>query len=251
MCLVCSQEQGKGYWVLHTSDAPEAGATVPHETPRVLVFFDYACQFCYLDWPRLKRLRFEHGAELIVVPFELRPQLPAEGVPLAQIGVGHSPRVVEHMNRMAHEGGLALMTPTFVPNTHFALALGELARDKGPQVHEAVHEAIFSAFSGRGLDIGSEEVLLGIAVEQGLDRSEAAAAFDEGRYDDRIHQFHHMALSFGITATPSALICNELFIGSRPYEVLEEAIERCLLTEHNIASHLAQTVEGGPQPTTD
>ena len=48
--------------------------------PRVLVFFDYACQFCYLDWPRFKRLRAEHDAELFLVPFELRPQLPDEGV---------------------------------------------------------------------------------------------------------------------------------------------------------------------------
>lgn len=236
---------------MHATDEPTASTAGPHETPRVLVFFDYACQFCYLDWPRLKRLRSEHGAELILVPFELRPQLPAEGAPLAQIGGGHSERVVEHMNKMAEEGGLALMTPAFVPNTHFALALGELARDLGPEVHEAVHEAIFSAYNGRGLDIGSEEVLLDIAAQHGLDRGEAAAAFDEGRYDDRIHQFHHLAISFGITATPSALVCNELFIGSRPYEVLSEAIERCLLTEHNIASHLAEAVEGGPPPTTD
>ena len=46
----------------------DGAATRPHETPRVLVFFDYACPFCYLDWPRFKRLRASREAELVLVP---------------------------------------------------------------------------------------------------------------------------------------------------------------------------------------
>ncbi len=210
------------------------------EKPRILVFFDYSCQFCYLDWPRFKRLRAEKGAELVLVPFELHPTLPDEGVPISELGGGHSEKVEAHMQRMAADGGLKLMLAEFVPNTHYALALGECARDNGPQFHEAVHDAIFSAYNGEGRDIGSVEVVLDIAQEQGMDRTDVAAALAEGRYDDRLHQFYHLAQSFGITATPSALICNELFIGSRPYAVLEEALGRCLVTEHNIAAHLVE-----------
>ena len=124
------------------SDAP-ADAQV---TPRILVFFDYACQFCYLDWPRFKRLRAEHGAELFLVPYELRPAMPAEGVRIDELGGHHSEHVEEHMKLMAAEGGLDLVFPDFVPNTHFALSLGEYARALGPEAHEAVHEAIFTAY---------------------------------------------------------------------------------------------------------
>jgi len=214
-----------------------------HVTPRVLVFFDYACQFCYLDWPRFKRLRAEHGADLFLIPLELRPALPAEGVPVSEIGSGHSDRVLEHMRRMADEGGLTLLHPDFVPNTHLALALGEYARDIGEEVHEAVHEAIFEAYSGRGENIGDIDVLLKVAEAGGLDPADVAAAFDEGRYDDRLHQFYHVALSLGITATPSALICNELLIGSRPYGVLAESLEHCVVNASNIAER-----EYGPTP---
>lgn len=224
------------------SDAP-AGAQV---TPRILVFFDYACQFCYLDWPRFKRLRAEHGADLFLVPYELRPTMPAEGVGIDQLGGHHSERVEEHMRLMAAEGKLDLVFPDFVPNTHFALALGEYARALGPEAHEAVHEAIFEAYSGRGEDIGREEVLLRIAEEHAMDPDDVALAFVEGRYDDRLHQFTHLALAFGVTATPAALICNELLIGTRPYRVLEESLERCLVTETNIAEQLASSLDGGP-----
>lgn len=201
--------------------------------PRVLVFFDYACQFCYLDWPRFKRLRVEHDAELFLVPYELRPAMPAEGVPIEQFG-GHSARVEEHMRKMAAEGNLELVFPQFVPNTHLALALGEFARDLGPDVHEAIHEAIFEAYSGRGEDIGREEVLLRIAERHGVDPDDVFAAWEDERYNERLHQFAHFALALGISATPSAVICNELFVGSRPYRVLEESLERCLVTPETI-----------------
>lgn len=208
-------------------------------TPRVLVFFDYACQFCYLDWPRFKRLRAEHGAELFLVPFELRPNLPAEGVSISEAGGGHSEKVVEHMKRMAAEGGVELTFPDRVPNTHYALALAEFARDLGPEAHEAIHEAIFEAYNARGEDIGSEDVVLAIAEKHALDVEAVRTALHEGSFDDRLHQFYHLALAFGVNATPSALICNELMIGSRPYAVLEQSVERCLVAEHNIAQHMA------------
>jgi len=227
-----------------TADAGSVQTATP-VTPRVLVFFDYACQFCYLDWPRFKRLRADRDAELYLVPFELRPALSAEGAPVSELGAGHSERVEEFMQRMAREAAMDLTFPAFVPNTHHALALGEFARDLGPEAHEAIHEAIFSAYSARSEDIGSQEVLLRIAEEHSLDGSEVASAFAESRYDERLHQFRHLALELGISATPSALICNELLIGTRPYEVLEASLERCVVDALNIADVVgAETGDG-------
>lgn len=220
-----------------TEVRPTEAATV---TPRVLVFFDFACQFCYLDWPRLKRLRAEHGVELFLVPYELRPRMPLEGIPTSDIG-GHSAHVQEHMRRMATEGGLPLVFPDFVPHTHLALSLAEYARDLGPEAHEALHEAIFAAYSGHGENIGDRTVLLRIAEEHALDMSEVIHAWDDGLYDERLHRFMHLAMSMGISATPAALICNELFIGTRPYRVLEESLERCMSKPDKLA--VARQVE--------
>jgi predicted DsbA family dithiol-disulfide isomerase len=219
----------------------------PLVTPRVLVFFDYSCQFCYLDWPRFKRLRAKHDAELFLVPFELRPQLPPEGIAASELGTGHSERVVEHMHRMARESGLELLIPDLIPNTHNALSLGEFARDLGPEAHEAVHEAIFSAYNARGEDIGDTKVLLRIAEERALDPSQVLQVFAEDRYDERLHQFYHLALTLGISATPSALICNELLIGSRPFQVLKDSLDRCLVTEHDLDEGVSVAEEDGSE----
>jgi predicted DsbA family dithiol-disulfide isomerase len=211
--------------------------------PRVLVFYDYACQFCYLDWPRFKRLRAEHDVELFLVPFELRPELAPEGVPITALGDVHSDRVREHMARMASEGGLELAFPDFVPNTHFAIAASEFARDRGPVIHERVHEAILAAYSGQADDIGNLGVLSEVISEAGLESTSVLSAIAEGRFDERIHQFTHLAMEMGVNATPAALICNELLIGSRPYRVLSEALAKCIVTAADLDT--GQASDGG------
>ena len=52
-------------------------------------------------------------------------------------------------------------------------------------------------------------------------------------------------MGLGVGATPSALICNELLIGSRPYRVLEAALERCLVTEESVQRAVGEQ-EGEP-----
>lgn len=199
------------------------------QRPRVLVFFDYACPFCYVDQHRFDALQRELDIEfdVFLVPFELRPGMPEEGVDLAEAGEGHSERVDEYLARTAEKEGFTFVQPPFMPSTHRALVLGELARDAGDELHRDVHAAIFRAYFADGLDIGSADVLREIAERVGIEGSALEQAWSEGTYDERLHQFRHTALHLGLDATPAALICNELFIGSRPLGVLRDALTRC------------------------
>jgi predicted DsbA family dithiol-disulfide isomerase len=108
--------------------------------------------------------------------------------------------------------------------------MAECARDRGDDMFWATHRAIFAAYFGHGRDIGSREVLLDVARSCGLDTGLVTGAWDERIYDDRLRGFAELARQLGITTTPAALICNELLIGTRPYGVLREAVERCLVT---------------------
>lgn len=217
----------------HTHDNPAL------ERPRVLVFFDYSCPFCYVDQHRFDALESELDLDfdIFLVPYELRPEMSAEGLEISKVGTGHSERVDEYLERTAEKEGFPFVQPTVLPNTHRALVLGELARDLGSALHRAAHAAIFEAYLGQGKDIGSPAVLLEIAEALGIDREELEEAWGEGTYDERLHQFRHVAMNLGLDATPAALICNELFIGSRPAGVLREALERC-------DSHLEAEREG-------
>jgi predicted DsbA family dithiol-disulfide isomerase len=144
------------------------------ERPRVLVFFDYACPFCYVDQHRFDSLEAELDLDfdIFLVPFELRPEMSDEAVDLTEAGAGHSQRVDEYLERAAEKEGFPFIQPTLLPSTHRALVLGEVARDLGDAVHRTVHAAIFTAYFGDGKDIGSREVLLGIAGELGIERDE-------------------------------------------------------------------------------
>ncbi|GAB4278597.1 MAG: DsbA family oxidoreductase [Coriobacteriia bacterium] len=208
--------------------ADQEGAT----RPRILLFFDYTCVFCYLDDGRFDRLARDYDVEIVRVPFELRPDIPDAGISAREHGLEHSDKVEAHIQRVAAQEGLPYSPVDHIPKTHKAMVMAEVARDEG--IHPAVHKAIFRAYFGEGADIGSESVLLRIAEDEGLDTEEVVEAWSSGRYRERLHAFRHLADDLGVTATPAALICNELMIGSRPYGTIRDAVERCLLTEANI-----------------
>lgn len=178
-------------------------------------------------------MRVDTDFEMVLVPFELRPSMPLEGWRVSELeAAGHSDRVSEHLRRVAKKEGFPLVLPEFLPNTHKAHTLAELARDHGSEIHEAVHRSIFAAYFAEGLDIGDEEILLTVAEGAGVDSAAARLAWSEDRYDERLHQFRHVALHIGIDATPATLVCNELIIGSRPAAVIREALKRCGLHVH-------------------
>lgn len=181
--------------------------------------------------------------EFVLVPFELRVDMPDEGYQMSELeAAGHSDRVEDHLMKVAARDGFPMVVPPFLPKTHLALALAEIGRNQGDVAHRAIHAAVFDAYFGRGLDIGSREVLLGVAKAQGYDLDEVGRVWDEGVYDERLHQFRHVGISLGLDSTPAALICNELLIGSRPYQVLKDAVDRCLIDAGNIEAEVAEPV---------
>lgn len=173
--------------------------------------------------------------EVFLVPFELRPGMPEEGLSASRDGLGHSERVDDHLRRVAREEGAAMKLPDLIPKTHRALVMAEVARDAGPDVHWRTHMSIFGAYYGDGEDISDKGVLLRVARRiEGLDAAAVEAAWDDGAMEERLHGFRHVALRLGIDSTPAALVCNELLIGSRPYEVLKSAVDECLLTPEGL-----------------
>lgn len=210
------------------------GASAPASVrPRVLLWFDYACPFCYVDWFRFERLAREHDVEIVLVPYELRPSAPPEGISAKEQGLAHSEHVAAYIAKVAAEEGIVLHDGDLLPNTHLALIAGEVARDEGPQTHRRMHVALFAALYGDDLDIGSRDVLLSVADGAGLDRAKVTAAWSDERYEQRLHAFRHLAMAMGVDATPAALICNELLIGTRPAAVIAAAIERCIVSHES------------------
>jgi len=130
------------------------------------------------------------------------------------------------VKRMVEESGYAYSPPPeVVPNSRKALQVTELARDLG--LHEQVHSRLMHAYWSEEANIGDEETLLALAEEAGLDRAEAKAVLDEGRYVDRIEAATRDANMHGINAIPAFVLDGRLLVmGAQPHELFERAFAR-------------------------
>jgi predicted DsbA family dithiol-disulfide isomerase len=112
-----------------------------------------------------------------------------------------------------------------VPNSRRALALAEYAREQGR--FEEVHRRLFRAYWAEGRDIGSDEVLLGVAADAGLDPAEAAGRLDDPALLGVIEQQTTQALEHGAGGVPAWAIDEMVLVpGAQPHEVFERVLER-------------------------
>ena len=128
------------------------------------------------------------------------------------------------MTREAIEAaGFPYSPPEQIPHTLRALALTELARDRG--LHDAVHRRLESAYWSEGKDIGDDRVLVDLVVEAGLERAEAEAALEAPQYVRRVVESTLEAQRHGIRAIPAFVLGGRLLVpGAQSHAILEEAM---------------------------
>jgi predicted DsbA family dithiol-disulfide isomerase len=121
--------------------------------------------------------------------------------------------------------GLTFNPSQSLPNTLHALEVTELARDAG--LHAPVHTRLMHAYWSEGTDLGSDETLLDLVAEAGLDRDEAATVIADNRYSDRIAASTQEANRLGIYAIPAFILGRKLVVmGAQPEELFEQAVEQ-------------------------
>src|SRR4051812_4651521 len=141
------------------------------------VVSDVICPWCYIGKRRLQKaialFADESGADAEIeirwLPFQLNPNMPAEGIPRAEYRrakFGSLERSRELDARVASEGmsegiGFAFDSVDRTPNTVAAHALVGLAQRQGRA--DAVIDALFRAYFQEGRDIGARAVLDDIA----------------------------------------------------------------------------------------
>ena len=74
-------------------------------------------------------------------------------------------------------------------------------------------------------NIGSTDVLAGIANELGLNADDLRAALVEGRYRDRVQAQYEEARAVGVTAVPTFVAGGYALVGAHPYENFHRLME--------------------------
>jgi predicted DsbA family dithiol-disulfide isomerase len=158
------------------------------------------------------------------VPFELHPEIPAEGRPRDEVlPAAYRARIEENLQRLAAQSGLTLKTHDRLINSRPALQAAEFARAQGR--FEQMHHELFQAYWGQGLDVSDLSVLRTVAERAGVEVAGMESAIAENRYGDYLDARRQEAEDLMIDGIPAHVIADRyLVMGAQPYDVFERVM---------------------------
>jgi len=189
------------------------------------IYADFICPWCYISLDRLARLAKERSIHLHWNPYLLRPDIPADGVPLSSIlPPDRLERAEAAIREVTQAAGLPLNRPALVPNTRQAHEVGMLAEANG--LDDAYHQATLRAYFAQARNIGDAEVLAEIGEEVGMARDEILETLHAGRYRAEIDRATTDAFEGGIRSVPNFIFASgKRFSGAQPYEEFLQAVD--------------------------
>ena len=171
-------------------------------------------------------MKEEHEIEIDWRGFELHPETPEGGMPLAEFFPEvriNSMRIYIH-NFAEKFGVHGMGEPNRLINTRRVLAVAEFARDQGKL--DVFRTVAMDAYWMRGKNLEDEEEIREISRRADLDADAAVLAFNDPRYLKRVDDLRMEAAQRGVTGIPTFFIGDQRIVGCQPYEVLEEAVRK-------------------------
>lgn len=175
------------------------------------IFFDFSCPYCYLAWGYFKKIRESGELNDDWVSWEIHPEIPREGRNIQDVlqGVDLAERR-QKLNSLGAPVGLAPGEKVFVPNTRWALAAVEVARENR-KLHAWI-DAVYHASFVDKKNIGDLEVLLTIARQVGLNENALRQALESGCYEKVLLEHEHECIDKKIEWVPTVFFGEEKII---------------------------------------
>jgi predicted DsbA family dithiol-disulfide isomerase len=197
---------------------------------------DVSCPWCAIGLKSLETALASAAdavnAELHFQPFELNPDMGAEGQDIVEHitqKYGATPEQQQHSREMIRQRG-ADVGFTFdmerrgrIYNTFDAHRLLHWAETEGKQ--RDLKMALFEAYFTHCEDPSSHEVLLRVVGEVGLNTDDAARILETDEYADAVREAEQFFQRAGIQSVPAVIINQRhLISGGQPPEVFERAL---------------------------
>jgi len=202
---------------------------------RLDIFSDPVCPWCYIGKTRLDRAlaaRPDHPFEIAWHPFQLNPDMPAEGMDRQDYltgkfgGTEAAAEVYARVDAAAHEAGLAIDFAAIprTPNTLDAHRLIHWAEVEGAQ--DAVVDALFAAYFDDHRDIGDHEVLADIADAAGIDAAVVARLLASDTDRDEVRGRDGAAREMGLSGVPTFIVAGQHAVpGAQPEDLWLKVID--------------------------
>jgi predicted DsbA family dithiol-disulfide isomerase len=208
---------------------------------KIDVYADIACPWCYIGEKRLEQalsMRPDLKAELRWRPFQLRPEMPKEGVPWSDFEVqkfgGHekAQQIFARVTSTGAEDGIDFRFDRIqvAPNTQDAHRLVLFAREHGRE-WEAV-AALFSAYFTEGRAVGELDTLVAIGEEIGLDAGAVRDYLQSDLNADAVTGSQQEAYSVGVEGVPFYVFdARYALSGAQPLETFLWALDEVTKAE--------------------
>ena len=206
---------------------------------------DVSCPWCVVGLRALDQalanVRPDITAEITFQPFELNPDMAAEGQEITEhitqkygISVEQANANRENIRQRGADLGFKFATAnepgggrSRIYNTFDAHRLLHWAQTVSLTQQKAFKEALFSAYFTDGQSPGSHEVLLRVAGQVGLDVAVAQAVLNSDQFAQDVRAAQQFYAEQGIRSVPAVIIDGKhLISGGQPVEVFENALRQ-------------------------
>jgi len=206
------------------------------DKPRLDIAFvsDVACPWCAIGLASLdkalERVRGQVDVTVRVEPFELNPDMGAEGVetvPYLAKKYGRTPQQIAQSQAMIRERGadvgFSFGDRKHVWNTFNAHRMLHWAGLEGRAVE--LKRALLEAYHGAGRNPGSPDVLVELAASVGLDPKRAREVAEGREYEAEVRERERFWIERGVHGVPLVVVNDQYGIeGAQPPEVFERAL---------------------------
>ena len=206
---------------------------------------DVSCPWCVIGLraldQALAKVQADITAEIHFQPFELNPQMGAEGQEITEhitqkygISAAQADANRENIRARGAELGFRFAMAADagggrnrIYNTFDAHRLLHWAETVSLAKQKALKEALFAAYFTDGQSPGSHDVLARVAAEVGLDMAQAKAVLSSDQYAAEVRAQEKFYTGQGIRSVPAVIINDRhLISGGQPVGVFEQALRQ-------------------------
>ncbi|ASJ75533.1 DsbA family oxidoreductase [Granulosicoccus antarcticus] len=203
---------------------------------KIDIVSDVVCPWCIIGYRQLQQALEATGieAEIHWHPFELNPDMPAEGEALRDHVMrkyGSSAEESEaNRSRLVSIGAeldidFKFDDTSHIRNTFDAHQLMHWADTLGRK--NDLKQALFQAYFTEQLDVSDRQVLIDKAVSLGLDKEEATAVLEDQRYAETVRSNEQLWVSRGIQGVPAVILGEKyLLSGAQGVENFSAALKQ-------------------------